>query len=121
MCLSGLHFVTKPAFFFPSKPELYASQPVPSVAEWQELWAAWDAVTQRMVPKDDLLSKPIKLRNVVLFYLGHIPTFMDIHLTRATDGKTTEHASFQRIFERGIDPDVENPEICHDHSQIPDT
>lgn len=113
--------VSKPAFFFPTKPELYAAQPVPSIGEWQELWKAWDAVTLKMVPRDELLSKPIKLRNAVIFYLGHIPTFLDIHLTRATDGSPTEPASFQRIFERGIDPDVENPEQCHDHSEIPDT
>lgn len=25
------------------------------------------------------------------------------------------------IFERGVDPDVENPELCHRHSDIPDT
>ncbi|KAJ4352528.1 uncharacterized protein N0V89_007877 [Didymosphaeria variabile] len=116
----GLHFVSKPSFFFPTNPEQYASGPVPSVADWQELWAAWDAITQNMVPKDELLSKPIKLRNAVIFYLGHIPTFLDIHLTRATDGKPTEPASYTRIFERGIDPDVENPDQCHDHSEIPE-
>lgn len=74
-----------------------------------------------MVPREDLLSQPIKLRNAVIFYLGHIPTFLDIHLGRATDGKPTEPASYRRIFERGVDPDVENPEHCHDHSEIPDT
>lgn len=74
-----------------------------------------------MVPKEDLLSQPIKLRNAVIFYLGHIPTFLDIHVTRVTDGKPTEPAAYQRIFERGVDPDVENPEQCHDHSEIPET
>jgi len=28
-----------------------------------------------MVPKEELLNKPIKLRNDLIFYLGHIPTF----------------------------------------------
>lgn len=74
-----------------------------------------------MIPEEGLLSKPIKLRNVCIFYLGHIPTFLDIHLTRATEGSPTEPAFFQKIFERGIDPDVEHPEVCHDHSEIPDT
>lgn len=113
--------MSKPAFFFPTKPEQYAAKPVPSVAEWQELWTAWDDIAKKMVPKEALLSKPIKLRNAVIFYLGHIPTFLDIHLTRATDGKPTEPASYIKIFERGIDPDVENPEQCHDHSEIPET
>ena len=74
-----------------------------------------------MIPHEELLSKPIKLRNCCLFYLGHIPTWLDIHLSRATDGQPTEPSSYRTIFERGIDPDVDNPELCHTHSEIPDT
>jgi formylglycine-generating enzyme required for sulfatase activity len=116
----GLHFVSKSTFAFSPQPEVYASNSVPTIPDWQQLWAAWDAVTLKMIPEDQLLSKPIKLRHVPLFYLGHIPTFLDIHLTRATGEPPTEPASFQRIFERGIDPDVDNPEICHDHSEVPE-
>jgi formylglycine-generating enzyme required for sulfatase activity len=107
--------------FFPTKPENYAAKPVPSLAEWQELWATWDAVTKQMIPEDELLSKPINLRNECIFYLGHIPTFLDIHLARSTEGKPSEPAWFRDIFERGIDPDVEDPTKCHDHSEIPET
>lgn len=73
-----------------------------------------------MIPDEELLEKPIKLRNACIFYLGHIPTFLDIHLTRSTKGKPTEPAYYQQIFERGIDPDVDDPEQCHAHSEIPD-
>lgn len=45
---------------------------------------------------------------------------VDIHLTRATRGKLTDPKYYPQIFERGIDPDVDNPEQCHDHSEIPD-
>jgi formylglycine-generating enzyme required for sulfatase activity len=89
--------------------------------EWDQLWAAWDLVTQQMIPEEELLEKPIKLRNACIFYLGHIPTFMDIHLTRATHGNPTEPSSYPGIFERGVDPDVDNPEKCHAHSEIPDS
>lgn len=41
-------------------------------------------------------------------------------MTRALSGKPTEPRSYQQIFERGIDPDVDNPEQCHKHSEIPD-
>lgn len=44
----------------------------------------------------------------------------DIHLTRAMNGQPTEPSYYALIFERGIDPDVDNPEICHSHSEIPD-
>jgi formylglycine-generating enzyme required for sulfatase activity len=74
-----------------------------------------------MIPEDELLSKPINLRNECIFYLGHIPTFLDIHLARGTDGPPSEPAWFRDIFERGIDPDVEDPTKCHDHSKTPES
>ncbi|KAF2024560.1 hypothetical protein EK21DRAFT_104582 [Setomelanomma holmii] len=117
----GLHLVSKPKVLFPSKPDEFAAKPVPSLADWRELWAAWDAVTRQMIPESELLARPIKLRNECIFYLGHIPTFLDIHLARATDGTPSEPAYFRTIFERGIDPDVEDPTKCHDHSEIPES
>lgn len=61
----------------------------------------------------------------------------DIHFTKAVGGKPTQPAFFWSIFERGIDPgklnpdlscpsnsqheDVDDPALCHDHSEIPDT
>ena len=117
---ADLHLVSKNTVSFPLKANEYAAQPVPSLHEFEQLWAAWDIVTRHMIPKEELLSKPIKLRNCCLFYLGHIPTFLDIHLTRATGDAASEPSSYRHIFERGIDPDVDNPENCHAHSEIPD-
>ncbi|KAF4450078.1 hypothetical protein FALBO_16544 [Fusarium albosuccineum] len=107
-------------YAFPLSPTKYAPAPVPSLEEWQQLWKVWDLVTTRMIRPEALMEQPIPLRNPLLFYLGHIPTFEDIHLTRATDKKPTEPAYFHRIFERGIDPDVDDPSKCHDHSELPD-
>ncbi|EXK29052.1 hypothetical protein FOMG_14890 [Fusarium oxysporum f. sp. melonis 26406] len=73
-----------------------------------------------MIPPDALMEQPIPLRNPLLSYLGHMPTFEDIHLTRATNSKPTEPAYYHQIFERGIDPDVDNPSKFHDHSELPD-
>ena len=80
-----------------------------------------DLVTRQMIPDSELFDKPIRLRNACIFYLGHIPTFFDMKLTEATDGKPTEPKYFYKIFERGIDPDVNNPEKVHAHSEVPDT
>ena len=115
-----LHVLSLPPFSFALDPASYAAQPVPTLKEFQQLWAAWDTVTRHMIPENELLSKPIKLRNCCLFYLGHIPTFLDIQVTKATNGSPTHPAFYTEIFERGIDPDVDNPEICHAHSEIPD-
>ena len=102
-------------------PVVYAKHSVPSLEEFRELWKTWDMVSQQMLPQKELLSKPIHLRNCCIFYLGHLPAFIDIHLTRTTRAAATEPALYQKLFERGIDPDVDNPELCHAHSEIPDT
>jgi hypothetical protein len=47
------------------------------------------------------------------------PTFLDIYLTRLTGGKHTEPEFFKDIFERGIDPDVDDPTKIHAHSEVP--
>ena len=112
--------VSIPSLACPSKASEYATQPVPSLDEFEQLWLAWDVTSKYMIPAKEQLSKPINLRNCCLFYLGHIPTFLDLHLTRATGKAPTEPGSYRQIFERGIDPDVENPEHCHAHSEIPD-
>lgn len=41
-------------------------------------------------------------------------------MTRATNSKPTEPAIFHQFFERGIDPDVDDPTKCHDHSELPE-
>ena len=115
----AMHMVAKRNYAFPSSPEDYAPDPVPTWDEWQHLWTLWDTVTKHMISDEELLDKPIKLRNACIFYLGHIPTFLDMKLTDTTDGVLTEPQYYPRIFARGIDPDVENPEQCHAHSEIP--
>lgn len=63
------------ALNLPLSPSQYAAHPIPSLGEFQSQWTAWDIVTKAMIPQEELLSKPIKLRNSLIFYLGHIPTF----------------------------------------------
>lgn len=105
---------------FARTPEKYASSIVPSLRDWQGVWDVWDTITRGMIPEDEMLNKPIKLRNACIFYLGHIPTFLDMKLHEATGGKLCEPSYYPEIFERGIDPDVDNPENCHAHSEVPE-
>lgn len=118
--VADLHLVSVPTLTAPLKAIEYAKQPVPSLKEFEQLWRAWDVVSTYMVPTEEQLSKPINLRNCCIFYLGHIPAFFDIHLTRATGNPPTYPSHYHQMFERGIDPDVENPEHCHAHSEVPD-
>lgn len=57
-------------------PSNYAPHAIPTIDNFQSLWTAWDIVTKTMIPREELSSKPIKLRNELIFYLGHIPTFL---------------------------------------------
>jgi formylglycine-generating enzyme required for sulfatase activity len=73
-----------------------------------------------LVTKNKILHKPISLRHPYIFYLGHLPAFMDLQISRVLSQPVTEPAYFGTIFERGIDPIMEDPSICHQHSVVPD-
>ena len=72
---TDIHVLSSAALDLPTMPSQYATQTIPSIQDFQALWTAWDTVTKSMVPREELLSQPIKLRNALIFYLGHIPTF----------------------------------------------
>lgn len=93
---------------------------MPSRSEWEDNWELWDHITLGMIPPSMLYERPIDLRHICLFYLGHIPTFLDIHLSRLLKEPHSEPEEFKYIFERGIDPDVEDPTQCHPHSEVPE-
>ncbi|KAI0542983.1 DUF323 domain protein [Xylaria digitata] len=116
----GLHLLIKNPLSFSLNPLDYARESIPQMSDWKSLWAVWDTITRRMLPNEELLDKPIKLRNACIFYLGHTPAFLDIQLTKTTKEGPTSPRYYHSIFERGIDPDVDNPENCHAHSEIPD-
>ncbi|KAF8964415.1 hypothetical protein BDZ97DRAFT_1919098 [Flammula alnicola] len=127
----SLWLLERPPFLFPllSPPSTDGKQlvgklsntpfGVPSREEWQNLWTSWDFITKQMIPPSMLFQKPIDLRHICLFYLGHIPTFLDINLSKLLQEQNTEPGAFKYIFERGIDPNVDDPSQCHSHSEVP--
>ncbi|KZT11762.1 DUF323 domain-containing protein [Laetiporus sulphureus 93-53] len=131
----SLWLLERPPFMFPllspsiGAPEKAALVPaskssqtpfgMPTLDDWQNMWDAWDFITQRMIPPSMMFQKPIDLRHICLFYLGHIPTFLSIHLSRLLQEPDTEPVKFKYIFERGIDPNVDDPTQCHPHSEVP--
>jgi ergothioneine biosynthesis protein EgtB len=50
-------------------------------------------------------TKPIALRNPIVFYEGHLPAFSVIALLRRGLGAPAVDERMERLFERGIDPD----------------
>ncbi|KAH8550613.1 hypothetical protein BGW37DRAFT_497697 [Umbelopsis sp. PMI_123] len=92
---------------------------VPSEYAWDQLWKCWDLITQTVLTRDMMFERPIALRHYFIFYIGHIPAFLDIQLSRALGESYTEPVKYADIFERGIDPDMDDPSICNPHSEVP--
>ncbi|SPO19840.1 related to TAD2 - tRNA-specific adenosine deaminase 2 [Ustilago trichophora] len=91
---------------------------LPSLRDWKTVWDAWNCVTLTMIPRDKLHEKPIDLRHICLFYLGHIPAFVDIHVATYLKRSHTNDR-FSTIFERGIDPHMDDITQCNPHSEVP--
>jgi hypothetical protein len=52
-------------------------------------------------------SRPISLRNPIVFYEGHLPAFSVIAFLRRGLGLPPVDARLETLFERGIDPETE--------------
>ncbi len=52
-------------------------------------------------------SRPIALRNPIVFYEGHLPAFSVIAFLRRGLGRPPVDARLEALFERGIDPDTQ--------------
>src|SRR5205807_3791176 len=52
-------------------------------------------------------SRPIALRNPIVFYEGHLPAFSVIAFLRRGIGLPAVDARLEKLFERGIDPETE--------------
>jgi gamma-glutamyl hercynylcysteine S-oxide synthase len=50
-------------------------------------------------------SRPIALRNPIVFYEGHLPAFSVISFLQRGLGRPPVDATLEKLFERGIDPD----------------
>lgn len=55
---------------------------------------------------DALYDRPIPERHRVIFYLGHLEAFDWNQICRWTLGQSSFHATFDSLFEAGIDPEV---------------
>ncbi len=59
-----------------------------------------------LVSPKAMYARPIPERHRLIFYLGHLEAFDWNQLCRWTLGKASFHASFDQLFEAGIDPVV---------------
>ena len=66
-----------------------------------------------------MLSQPITLRHPFIFYGGHLPAFGWNHICRGVLQRLSFNPRFDEIFDRGIDPDADDPSNCHAHPEVP--
>jgi ergothioneine biosynthesis protein EgtB len=92
----------------------------PSVAErLQGAWQRTDRIFSTLKP-EAVLARPIALRHPFIFYIGHLPAFAWIHICGGVLGRPSPAPAFDEMFSRGIDPDVDHPEQCHEHPAVPE-
>jgi ergothioneine biosynthesis protein EgtB len=78
-----------------------------------ELLLSFDAIRARtrslfdLVAPESYESRPIRLRNPIVFYEGHLPAFNVNTLLKKGMGGEGVDPALERIFERGIDPEDE--------------
>src|SRR2546427_755972 len=73
-----------------------------------------------LVARDAMQSRPIALRHPFIFYVGHLPAFAWNHICRGVLQRPSFDPRFDEIFDRGIDPDVDDPSRCHAHPDVPE-
>lgn len=67
-----------------------------------------------LVREEALLTRPIALRQPLLFYVGHLPAFAWNHLWRAALREPSRTPALDALFERGIDPPDDADGAPHD-------
>ena len=73
--------------------------------EWYRRNRARSEAIFDLVDPQSYYSRPISLRNPIVFYEGHLPAFSVIAFLRRGLGGPPVDARLEQLFERGIDPD----------------
>jgi ergothioneine biosynthesis protein EgtB len=80
----------------------------PSIVDWYQRNRARTRAIFDLIDPAAYYSRPIALRNPIVFYEGHLPAFSVIAFLKRGLGRPSVDARLEKLFERGIDPD--NPE-----------
>jgi ergothioneine biosynthesis protein EgtB len=86
-------------------PEAVVRVDGPAVVEWYRRNRARSRAIFDLIDPSAYYSRPIALRNPIVFYEGHLPAFSVIALIRRGLGGPAVDERLEKLFERGIDPD----------------
>src|SRR3954452_11604008 len=76
-----------------------------SVVEWYQRNRARSRAIFDLIDPSAYYSRPIALRNPIVFYEGHLPSFSILSFLRRGLGHGAIDERLEKLFERGIDPD----------------
>src|SRR5262245_40203650 len=75
--------------------------------EWYRRNRARSEALFDLIDPGTYYSRPISLRNPIVFYEGHLPAFSVLAFLRRGLGRPPVDPRLEKLFERGIDPDSE--------------
>ena len=99
--------------FVPSKQTM---DPSKILSNLKEGWKLADLLFGSVLKVTAMMQRPIDLRHPFIFYVGHLTAFEKNQIFKMILNQTSETEHFDDLFERGIDPMVDDPTICHKHS-----
>ena len=76
-----------------------------AAAEWYRRNRQRSEALFDLIDPSAYYTRPISLRNPIVFYEGHLPAFSVLAFLRRGLGRPSVDASLEKLFERGIDPD----------------
>src|SRR5215467_8751711 len=78
-----------------------------AVLDWYKVNRERSLALFDMIDPAAYYTRPISLRNPIVFYEGHLPAFSVLAFLRRGLGLPSVDARLETLFERGIDPDSE--------------
>src|SRR5436189_1492929 len=78
-----------------------------AAVEWYRRNRARSEAIFDLIDPSAYYSRPISLRNPIVFYEGHLPAFSVLAFLRRGLGRPSVDPRLEKLFERGIDPDSE--------------
>jgi ergothioneine biosynthesis protein EgtB len=82
-----------------------------ALVRWYEQNRARSRQLFDLIDPDAYYTRPIALRNPIVFYEGHLPAFSLISLVKRGLGRSGVDEQLEQLFARGIDPDSEDTAV----------
>ncbi|CAF1098527.1 unnamed protein product [Adineta steineri] len=86
------------------------------INKFNQLWNRSDQLFSLLRSPDDYYKQPIELRLPLLFYLGHLPCFSWAQFRHLNGINDIIDNTYDDLFVRGVDPDVQTGVVEHTHS-----